>query len=267
MNLEALFDPLFRVPFAAGLLVSLVLPLVGALLRLRDEWLAALGLAHLAGAGALVGLAAGIPTVLGTTIAATLGALIKNRGGLHGNSVDAVMILVGWSVTLLVAANTTLGSAMGHALVEGQLFFAAPAHLIAAFVLALLIAALLPRLMPALIRARLFPGFGVPDRRAGRHRDLVFDLLVALSVALGTAVVGLMAAFALIFLPAWLAFAVARSWRQTLLIVVAVGVIGYIAAFVAALLLDQPFGPVLVAVLTGVAVGRVLYRPERGSLG
>ncbi len=258
MNFEALFDPLFRVPFAAGLLVSLVLPLVGALLRLRDEWLAALGFAHLAGAGALVGLAAGIPTVLGATIAAMLGAVIKNRGRLDGNSVYAVMILVGWSTTLLVAANTTLGSAMGHALVEGQLFFAAPAHLIAAVVLALLTVALLSWLMPALIRARLFPGFGVPDRRAGRQRELLFDLLVALSLALGTAVVGLMAAFALIFLPAWLGFAVAGSWRRCLLVAVATGALGYAAAFGISLALDQPFGPTLVLVLVAAGLLRWL---------
>ena len=41
--MDILLDPLFRIPFLVGLLVSIVLPLMGALLRLREEWLAALG--------------------------------------------------------------------------------------------------------------------------------------------------------------------------------------------------------------------------------
>ena len=43
MNFELIFDPLFRVPFLVGLIVSAVLPMLGNLLRLRDEWLAAYG--------------------------------------------------------------------------------------------------------------------------------------------------------------------------------------------------------------------------------
>ena len=61
MNWEIFADPLFRLPFVAGLLIAAVLPVLGALLMLRDEWLAALGLAHLAAAGALLGLAVGAP--------------------------------------------------------------------------------------------------------------------------------------------------------------------------------------------------------------
>jgi ABC-type Mn2+/Zn2+ transport system permease subunit len=56
-----LLDPLFRVPFVTGLLLATVLPLVGTLLMLREEWLAALGFAHLAAASALLGLAGGVP--------------------------------------------------------------------------------------------------------------------------------------------------------------------------------------------------------------
>ena len=53
-------DSLLTVPFFAGLTLAVLLPLVGNLLRLRDEWLATLGLAHLAAAGALLRL----PTLL-----------------------------------------------------------------------------------------------------------------------------------------------------------------------------------------------------------
>jgi zinc/manganese transport system permease protein len=249
---DTLFDPLFQIPFAAGLLLALVLPLVGVLLRLRDEWLAALGLAQLAGAGGLVGLAAGIPAVLGAPLGALAGALLKSFGRFRGNTVYALMILAGWAATLLIAANTVLGSAMGHALVEGQLYFAGSAHLASALVYAAFAIALLPWMIPVLVRSRLFPSLETPGQRPARWH-LGFDVLVALGMAIGTGTLGLMAAFALVFVPPWAAFRRASHWRACLAISAALGTLSYVLAFAAALLLDQPFGPVLVAVLVAIA--------------
>lgn len=268
MNWDTLFDPLFRIPFAAGLLLALVLPVVGVLLRLRDEWLAALGLAHLAGAGGLVGLAAGVPAVVGAPLGALTGALLKSFGRFRGNTVYALMILAGWAATLLIAANTVLGSAMGHALVEGQLYFAGSAHLISALVYTAFALALLPRMVPVLVRARLFPGLQAPGQRSA-HWYFGFDVMVALGMALGTGTLGLMAAFALVFVPPWVAFRLASHWRACLAISAALGTLSYVLAFAVALLWDQPFGPVLVAVLVAMAglamvPGRVLAG-RRGS--
>jgi zinc transport system permease protein len=252
VNWDTLFDPLFRVPFAAGLLLALVLPIVGVLLRLRDEWLAALGLAHLAGASGLVGLAAGIPAVLGAPLGALAGGLLKSLGRFRGNTVYALMILVGWAATFLVAANTTLGSAMGHALVEGQLYFAGNTHLASVLVYTAAAIALLPRMIPVLVRARLFPGLATPQDRSASWQ-LGFDVLAALGMAVGTGTLGLMAAFALVFVPPWVAFQHASHWRACLAISAGLGTASYVLAFATALLWDQPFGPTLVAVLVVLA--------------
>ena len=247
--MEILLDPLFRIPFAVGLLISLVLPLAGTLLRLREEWLAALGLAHLAGATGLLGLAVSVPAVLGAPLGAVAGALIKTSGRFNGNTVYAMMILAGWSVTLLVAANTSLGSVMGHALFEGQLYFAGPLHLIAAVVLALMATIVLPLSMARLIRSRLQPTFELANKVPAWRWHLGFDLLAALGIAVGAGTLGLMGAFALAFVPAWVAFRLAGTWRQCLWISMVVGLVSYTTAFVLALLFDQPFGPVLVGAL------------------
>ena len=53
-SMNLLFDPLFQVPLAVGLLASLLLPLLGCLLHAREEWLAALGIAHITAAGAII---------------------------------------------------------------------------------------------------------------------------------------------------------------------------------------------------------------------
>ncbi|SCZ56270.1 metal ABC transporter permease [Thiohalomonas denitrificans] len=250
MNPDALIDPLFQTPFLVGLILAAVLPIVGVLLRLRNEWLAALGLAHLSGASALAGLAFGIPAVAGAPVGAVAGALLKTLGRFRGNSFYAVMILVGWSATLLLATNTILGSSMGHALIEGQIYFAGTAQLLATSLFLLSTIALLPKLMPYLIRAEFFPALGHNTRHRFAWRwPLAFDLLAALGMAVGTGTIGLMGAFALVFLPAWLAFRTAPSWRGTLIIALVTGTLGYLMAFALALYFDQPFGPVLVALL------------------
>ena len=51
MNTDLLFDPLFAEPFVTGLAFAILLPLLGAFLRLRDEWLAALAFAQACQAG------------------------------------------------------------------------------------------------------------------------------------------------------------------------------------------------------------------------
>lgn len=260
MNLEILLDPLFRVPFVVGLLVSIVLPLVGALLRLRDEWLAALGLAHLAGASGLIGLALGIPAVVGAPIGAALGAAMKSLGRFQGNTVYAVMILTGWAITLLVAANSALGSVMGHALFEGQLYFAGPIHLTAAGLLAAAVTVSLPILVPRLIRARLLPNHELANGLPAWRWHFGFDLLGALGIAVGAGTLGIMGAFALAFVPPWVAFRIARSWRSCLRISVLLGVGIYVVAFAIALVLDQPFGPVFVAALVLIATAVLTFR-------
>jgi zinc transport system permease protein len=107
--------------------------------------------------------------------------------------------------------------------------------------------------LPRLLRARLFPHHETANRLPAWRWHLGFDLVAAVSIAVATATLGLMGAFALVVVPAWWAFRMAPGWRWALLLAALVGTVAYLAAFAIALFLDQPFGPVLVAVLLAVA--------------
>jgi zinc transport system permease protein len=146
-----------------------------------------------------------------------------------------------------------VGDALGHALVDGQLYFARAAELAAALLLAALTSLALPWLGPRLLRARIFPRHDRANRLPAWRWHLGFDLLAALGVAVGTATLGLMGAFALVLVPAWIAFRLASGWGWALALGLLLGVGSYLAAFALALGLDQPFGPVLVAVLLVLA--------------
>lgn len=83
-----------------------------------------------------------------------------------------------------------------------------------------------------------------------------FDVVAALTLALATVAMGVMGAFALVFVPAWIAFRRARTWRGSPVLAVLIGLGGYFVAFLLALGLDQPFGPVLALLL--IAVGLII---------
>ncbi len=184
--------------------------------------------------------------VAGGVAAAGAAAIAKGAGGGQGNAVYGFMILGGWAALLLIGANTEVGEQLGRA---------GPADLIAAALLGGTTALILPWLMPRLLRARLLPQHDAANGYPVRRWQLGFDLLAAAGMAIGTASMGLMAAFALVLVPAWIAFRSAPSWRWTLAGSAALGVVGYLVSFAAALALDQPFGPMLVAVLLVLAGG------------
>lgn len=246
-------DSLFTVPFFAGLTLALLLPLVGNLLRLRDEWLATLGLAHLATAGALLGMALHLPTFVGALAGALAGAGAKQASGGRSNSAYGLMILAGWALTLLVASNTALGEALAHAFVDGQLYFAGRREFVIGAAILLMALPALRWLTPRLIAARLFPERERANRLPAWRWHLGFDLLAASVIAAGTATLGLMASFALIFVPSWIAFRRGADWQHAQWLAAGIGVAGYGLAFVLALILDQPFGPVLAAVFVALS--------------
>lgn len=259
--MRALFDPLFLGPFVNGLLLAVVLALLGPYSRMRGEWLASLGVAQAAGAGLVFGAFLGGAATIGALAAAAFAAVAKTvLGRRSGNDAYAVMLLVGWTIALLLAANSARGEDLSHALLEGQLYFTGTSQLWSIAALLAIVVVMVPVLSRRLLLACLFPDRLVGDTRPAARYDLAFDVLVAISLALAATVVGVMAAFALLFIPAWVAFRVAGNWRSAVTWSLLLGTVAYVGSFALAIVFDQPYGPVLVAALLVVAIGRALVR-------
>lgn len=256
--MDLLLDPLFRLPFLAGLVVAAAVAVVGLYLRLRGEWLAALGFAHVAGAGGVAGLLLGLPPLaaaLGVSAAAVgLKGLLRRSG----NDVYAWLILAGWAAMLLGSTLSHKAMHLGEALVDGQLYFASLPELVATLVAAAAAALLLPLLSRRLLRQQLFPGHDAANGLWVRPVEAAFDLAAALTIAVGALVMGVMAIFALVFIPPWIAYGIAGGWRRAVAWSVGIAVGGYVFAYVAAITADLPFAPVLVAALAALAPLRLL---------
>lgn len=248
-TLSLLFDPMFRVPFFAGLLLAAALSLAGALLRMRDEWLAAFGLSQMAAAGAIASVPLGLPALAGAFGVAGLSLLLHNALPRAGNSHYALMIVAGWTGTLLIGAHIDHGQTVGETLLRGQLYFTRVPHLLGAAALLAAILGLWHWLSPRLLTARFFPDFHSANRLRAWPHESAFSLLVILAVVLGTISIGAFPAFAMLFVPPWVGFVLVAGWRRSVAAAAGVGVCAYAAAFALAIAVDLPFGPVLTGVL------------------
>ncbi len=251
---------LFALPFATGLTLAILLPLVGVWLRLRDEWLAALAVGHLAGAGAILALSFSLPGLLGAGALAVAGMLGRHLPG-TGNSAYAWLILAGWAITLLIAANSTLGETLARQLIEGQLYFTGPIELGVAIALLGFTLVLRTRINRNELASRLLPATTRAEGKQRQRLSVLADALIAIVLAAGTLSIGLMATFALVFLPAWATFGHAGNWRRASIGAVVFGLLSYLLAFAVALALDQPFAPTLVVTLLVVTTIARLVPP------
>ncbi|MBM3392884.1 MAG: ABC transporter [Betaproteobacteria bacterium] len=266
MSEALLSGTLFLTPFLTGLAYAVLLPVLGCYLRLRDEWLAALAFTQVAAAGALVAMAIAAPPVLGGLAAAALAALVKHHSMRVGNAIYALLYLGGWGVAVLLVANLPLAERLARALFDGQLYFSGQAHLMAAWIALPLALAWLARLSRTLLVARFLPGHLLATGRLEGRFHFGFDLLIAGALALATMSIGVAAAFTLIFVPAWIVCDSVNGWRRALALSALMGAAGYAAAFLLALVIDQPFGPVLALTLALSAGLMLLLRRSAAPL-
>ncbi|MDD2883811.1 MAG: metal ABC transporter permease [Dechloromonas sp.] len=249
------FD-LFLLPFLTGLALAVLLPLLGCYLRLRQQWLAALAYAQMAAAGALTAAVVALPALLGGLLAASLAGLLRPLSArrLSGMAGDVLLLLAGWAASVLLVAHWPQAERLGHSLFDGQLYFAGERELGLALMALLLALLWLYRGHRGLLLAQLWPDLQRLRGQALWPSQVGFDVLVALCLAVATLGLGVMAVFALAFIPPWLAFRRQRNWRQALGYAVLLAVLAYGLAFALALSLDLPFGPVLALLLVIGAV-------------
>jgi len=258
----AMLTELFRVPFITGLLLTVVITLTGAWLRLREEWLAALGLPHIAAAGGVLGTLIGLPVTLSAFLATGTAAGVKALATKASNSHFALMLILGWGAALMLAANSYQGEMIGEGLLRGQIYFSTLAHLFAAIALGLVVLGTFSWLNRRLLTQRFFPDHHSANGIARWPHELVFAAILVTAVVLGTLALGALPAFALFFVPSWVAFGLAAGWKQGLILSLIIGLSTYIAAFLLAILMDQPFGPTLTLLLSAVCLLRLI--PSKG---
>lgn len=249
---------LFGPAFVTGLAFAVYLPLLGCYLRLRDETLAALAFAQIGAAGALGAMATHLPLTAGGLGAATAAAGIKQtvstqaRTASQRSTLYALLLILGWAISVLLTSNLPLAERLGHALFDGQLLLNGGEDILISLIVCIMGICILNMLSRRLLLAQLFPDIWRLQTRQWRWLHTGFDILAAISIALATMRLGVMAVFALVLITPWVAFQRAPSWRKSNWLASLLAIAAYCIGFGVSLWLDQPFGPMVVLGLIGV---------------
>lgn len=259
---------------AAGLVVGLIAPLIGAFLVQRRLSLLGDGIGHLAFAGVAVGLAAGVaplPTALAISVAGALAVEALRRRGIAGDLVLAFLFYVGIAagVVVISAAGSLDAGILGY--LFGQILTVTDAELLQILLLGavtLTVLAVAGRALFAVVVDETSAAVaGLPVATLGS----VLTVLVAITVVLAMRVVGVLLVAATMVLPVGAAGFVSRSFRGLLATASAIGAIGVVTGLVLARRFPvAPGGAIVlcfaVAFLVAAVFGRSRGEAPRGTL-
>ena len=237
----------------AALLVGLTAPAVGTFLVQRRLALVGDGIGHVALTGVAVGLLTATSPVWTALVAAVLGAVLielLRRGGRTGGDVALAVLFYGGIAggVVLIALSPGGGSANLAAYLFGSLTTTTDADVVAFAALAVVVlgcvAALGQRMFAVSNDEEFARAAGLPVLAL----NLLLAVLTAVTVVVSMRVVGLLLISALMIVPNAVAQQLSRTFRATVLLAVAVGVVCSLGGAVLSFYADTPSGGTIVLV-------------------
>jgi zinc transport system permease protein len=229
---------------AAGMFLGLACALLGVFLVLKKDAMLGHGLSHVTFAGVALALAVGALPLAVALAAAVFAAVVlswlKNRAGLYGDTAIGIFSSVSLAAGVLLVSLSRkfnislLGYLFGEILAVQALDVWLSAGLAVAAAAAVLAGG--RRLMYVTFDAESARAAGVPTRRL----DLILSILAAVTVVLGTKIVGLLLVSALLVIPAAAGLQVATSFRRALGYAAVTAVLSVTGGIAAAFALDLP---------------------------
>ena len=241
--------------FIAGGIVGLICPLLGTFLVLRRLSLIADTLAHVALAGAVVGLlldSSPVFIAVGVSSAAAVALeYLRAKRRLEGDSALALLLYSALAVTVVLVSlrggfnADLLGLLFGSIVTVGRTDVWATAGLGVAVAVATWV------LYTELVQSTFDPELArVSGIRVGRT-NLVLAILTAVTVTLSMRVVGALLVGALIVFPVLASLQLRQSFRLTLLVASAIGVVSVFTGLTVSYYQDIAAGGAIVLVALG----------------
>lgn len=262
-----------QLALAAGLVVGVSAPLIGAFLVQKRLSLIGDGIGHLAFAGVAAGLLLGVAPLATALVVAVTGALaierLRSRGRASGDLALALFFYSGIAAGVVLLGLDGSLDANLFSYLFGSILTVSPADAITIVVLGLCIVASI-----TLVRSALFAV--VVDEESARVAGLPVDglnavlaALTAVTIVASMRIVGVLLVAALMVLPVASGQVLARSFRGTVAWSVAIGAGSVVVGLALARAFGLAPGATIVLVASGVfaiaslAIGRV-RRPSAG---
>ena len=255
---------LFRYAFmqramVAALLVGLTAPTVGVHLVQRRLALIGDGLGHVALAGVAVGVLTGSAPVMTALVAATAGAvaieLIRARGRTSGDVALAILFYGGIAGGVVIISQSPGGTPGNlNAYLFGAITTTTPGDVVTFAVLSVSVLAVTLGLSRYLFAVSNDEEYATASGMPVLALNIVLGVVTAITVVVSMRVIGLLLISALMIVPVATAQLLARSFRSTIAISVAVGVVVSIAGVATSFYADTPSGGTIVLFAIAVFV-------------
>ncbi len=278
-------DPLMQRALVVALLVGLAAPVVGTYLVQRRLALLGDGIGHVALTGVALGWLVGNATALvpvdalavpGAVVAAVVGAvlieLVRERGRTSGDVALALLFYGGIAggVLLISAAGGTNANLMGY--LFGSITTVTSGDVWATVGLSAVVLGVGLGLRTALFAVSHDEEFARAAGLPVRALSIATAVVAALTVTVAMRVVGLLLVSALMIVPVAVAQLVTSSFRRTMAVAMAVGVVVCVSGLTITYWNDVPPGATVVVLAVGlyvlaVAARAVTERLRRGGDG
>jgi len=254
-----------QLALAAGLVVGACAPLIGVFLVQRRMALLGDGIGHLAFAGVAAGLLLEIWPVWSALLVAAGGALaiewLRLRGTATGDLALALFFYGGIALGIVLVNRADAGSVSVLPYLFGSILTVEPGDVWVVAAIGVVIVVSIALTGRVLLASVLDPESA---RVAGLPVDVtgaMLAVLTAVTVVAAMRVVGVLLVAALMVLPVASSRLLARSFRATLVIAVAVGVVAVVVGLVAAREWAlAPGGSIVLATVACFALSAVLTR-------
>lgn len=265
--LELLDYPFMRLALAAAVVTGITAPAIGTFLVQRRLALLGDGIGHVALTGVALGLLTGTAPLLTAVVAATLGALaielLRAYARTSGDVALAMLFYGGLAGGVMLINLAGDSAAKLNSYLFGSIVTVDASELTVVAILGALVLAIVAVATPQLFavcqdeeHARVS---GVPVRLYG----ILIAVLAAITITVAMRTVGLLLVSALMVVPVAAAQQVARSFRGTHLLAMALGLFAAVTGVVTSFEIDTQPGPTIV--LTALASFAVLAA-ARGAM-
>lgn len=255
----------------AALLVGLTAPTVGVYLVQRRLALIGDGLGHVALAGVAIGVLSSQAPVLIALAVAVIGALsielIRARGRTSGDIALAILFyggIAGGVVIISQAPGGTPGNL--NAYLFGSITTTTTGDLVVFGVLCVLVLAVTLGLAKYLFAVSNDEEYALASGLPVLRLNMLLAVVTAMTVVVSMRVIGLLLISALMILPIAAAQLVARSFRQTVLIGVLIGVLVSVSGVSLSFYSDSPSGGTIVLLAIAVFIVFSLAEVVRSAL-
>lgn len=257
--------------FAAGSIIGIIAPLIGTFLVVRRFSRLADTLAHVSLAGVAIGLLTRTDPVISAVAVCVLTALavekLRESDKIFGESALAIFLWSGMAVAVVIISLAKGFNVGLFSFLFGSITTVTPGDLYLIGVLGVLVI-----LMVAIFYKELF--FVSSDEELAQVSGInahafnrVLMILAAITIALSMRIVGILLIGALMVIPVITAMHFSRSFKQTLLISVAISLISVIIGLFLSYYYDLASGGTIVLVSLMIFLAGLLFRQRRGFAG